>query len=62
KRRILLAYNKTDRPHAGALDAEAVRISAATGEGLPELREAIVARLKALGSRMPLYGPGNATG
>ena len=59
KRRILLAYNKTDRPHAGALDADAIRISAATGAGLPELREAIVARLTALGSRMPFYGSGN---
>jgi len=58
KRRILLAYNKTDRPHAGALDADSIRISAATGAGLLELREAIVARLTALGSRMPFYGSG----
>ncbi len=62
KRRVLLTYNKTDRPHAGALEAGAVRISAATGEGLPELREAIVARLTALGSRMPFYGSGNDAG
>jgi len=57
KRRILLAYNKTDRPLAGALGADGIRISAATGEGLPGLREAIVARLTALGARMPFYGP-----
>jgi GTPase len=57
KRRILLAYNKTDRPHQGALAADGIPISAATGEGLPLLREAIVARLTALGARMPFYGP-----
>jgi len=57
KRRILLAYNKTDRPHLGALAADGIPISAATGEGLPLLREAIVDRLKALGARMPFYGP-----
>jgi GTPase len=57
KRRILLAYNKTDRPHVGALAVDAIPISAATGEGLPLLREAIVARLTALGARMPFYGP-----
>ena len=57
KRRVLLAYNKIDRPHPGALGADGIRISAATGDGLPELREAIVARLTALGARMPFYGP-----
>ena len=57
KRRILLAYNKTDRPATGGLGTDGIRISAATGEGLPELREAIVARLTALGARMPFYGP-----
>ncbi len=57
KRRILLAYNKTDRPQVGTLGADGIRISATTGEGLPELREAIVARLAALGARMPFYGP-----
>jgi len=56
RRRILLAYNKTDRPHPGALAPEGIRISAATGDGVPELREAIVARLTALGARMPFYG------
>ena len=57
KRRILLAYNKTDRPHPDVLAADGIRISAATGDGVPELREAIVARLTALGARMPFYGP-----
>jgi GTP-binding protein HflX len=56
KRRVLLAYNKTDRPSPEALDADGLRISAANGAGLPELREAIVARLSALGARMPTYG------
>ncbi len=56
KRRVLLAYNKTDRPSPGALDADGLRISASTGTGLPELREAIVARLHALGARLPVYG------
>ena len=57
KRRILLAYNKTDQPNPDALTADGIRISAATGDGLPELREAIVTRLTALGARMPFYGP-----
>jgi GTP-binding protein HflX len=57
KRRILLAYNKTDRAHSDVLAADGIRISAATGDGVPELREAIVARLTALGARMPFYGP-----
>jgi 50S ribosomal subunit-associated GTPase HflX len=57
KRRILLAYNKTDRPHPDVLAADGIRISAATGDGIPELREAIVERLTALGARMPFYGP-----
>jgi len=56
KRRVLLAYNKTDRPSPEALDADGLRISAANGAGLPELREAIVARLSALGARLHVYG------
>ncbi|HEY3349966.1 MAG TPA: GTPase HflX [Thermoanaerobaculia bacterium] len=56
KRRVLLAYNKTDRPSPEALDADGLRISAASGAGLPELREAIVARLSALGARLHVYG------
>jgi GTP-binding protein HflX len=56
KRRVLLAYNKTDRPSPGALDADGLRISASSGGGLPELREAIVARLSALGVRLHVYG------
>ena len=56
KRQVLLAYNKTDRPAALALDSAGLRISAVTGAGLPELREAIVERLGALGVKMPVYG------
>ncbi|HVO51931.1 MAG TPA: GTPase HflX [Thermoanaerobaculia bacterium] len=56
KRRVLLAYNKTDQPSPGALDADGLRISAASGAGLGELREAIVARLSALGARLHVYG------
>jgi GTP-binding protein HflX len=56
KRRVLLSYNKTDRPSPGALDSAGLRISAASGAGLPELREAIVARLEALGVRLHVYG------
>lgn len=56
KRRVLLAFNKTDRPSPEALDADGLQISAASGAGLPELREAIVARLSALGARLHRYG------
>ncbi len=59
KRRVLLAWNKCDRPAPGALEAGGLRISAATGEGLAELRDAIVKKLLALGARIPLYGSGN---
>ncbi len=59
KRRVLLAYNTCDRPAPGALEAGGLRISATTGEGLAELREAVVKRLLALGARIPLYGSGN---
>lgn len=58
-RRVLLAYNKTDRPSPGALDDEGLRISAASGEGLRELREEIVKRLLVLGAHLPVYGAGN---
>src|ERR1039457_2201947 len=57
KRGILLAHKKTARPHPDVLAADGIRISAATGDGVPELREAIVERLTALGARMPFYGP-----
>jgi GTPase len=59
QRRVLLAYNKTDRPCPAALGFAGLRISAATGAGLPELREEIVKRLVALGTRLPVYGKGN---
>ena len=51
--RILLVANKTDLPGARLPDAGALPISAATGEGLPELKEAIVARLESLGVTIP---------
>lgn len=52
--RVLLVANKTDRP--GAAPADALRISAATGDGLDRLRAAIVERLTALGVPIPLPG------
>ncbi|HSB35301.1 MAG TPA: GTPase HflX, partial [Thermoanaerobaculia bacterium] len=57
KTRILLACNKTDLPSAPPTTDEGVRISAATGAGLADLRAAVVARLEALGVRIPVYGP-----
>ncbi len=54
--RVLLVANKTDLPGARLPDAEALPISAATGAGLPELRDAIVSRLGALGVAVPVYG------
>ena len=57
KARILLACNKTDLPSAPPTADEGVRISAATGAGLADLRAAVVARLEALGVRIPVYGP-----
>jgi GTP-binding protein HflX len=56
RKRILLVYNKTDRPAPLAFDAAGLRISATTGDGLPAFREAVVARLAALGAKMPVYG------
>jgi GTP-binding protein HflX len=57
RRRVLTAYNKTDLAAAHAGDPGAIRISAAAGTGLVELRAAIVARLELLGVKIPLYGP-----
>jgi GTP-binding protein HflX len=50
----ILAFNKSDRPHAGAPEppAGAVAISAKTGAGLEELRATIVSRLD-LAGEMP---------
>jgi len=56
RRRVLVAYNKTDLAVPLALDPEALRISAGTGAGLAELRAAVVARLEALGVKIPVYG------
>jgi len=56
RRRVLVAYNKTDLPVPQTLEADAVRISAGTGAGLGELRAAVVARLEALGVKIPFYG------
>jgi GTP-binding protein HflX len=46
---VVLAFNKADArdPHAGPLPPGAIAISARTGEGLEELRAAIVAQLDA---------------
>jgi len=60
KEKVLLAYNKMDLAPGLVAAGEDVRISAATGDGLSELRAAVVARLEALGVRMPLYGAGPA--
>lgn len=54
--RVLLAFNKTDRPVPRALENGALRISAETGAGLEALRLAIVERLSALGVAVPFYG------
>ncbi len=60
KEKVLLAYNKMDVAPLPGPAGEDVRISAATGDGLAELRAAVVSRLEALGVRMPLYGAGPA--
>ena len=60
KERILLVYNKVDRPHPAALDPDGVLVSAVTGAGLDRLREAVIARLEALGVPVPYYGRGTA--
>lgn len=60
KERILLVYNKVDRPHPAALDPDGVLVSAVTGAGLDRLREAVIARLEALGVAVPFYGRGTA--
>jgi GTP-binding protein HflX len=62
KEKVLLAYNKLDLAPGVVSVGEDVRISAATGDGLPALRAAVVARLEALGVRMPVYGAGSAGG
>jgi GTP-binding protein HflX len=53
--RVLVAYNKTDRPGAIAPAGE-IAISAVSGAGLPDLRQSIVARLLALGVPVPALG------
>ena len=53
--RVLLAYNKTDRAGA-SVPAGEIAISAVTGEGLPDLRQSVVARLLALGVPVPVLG------
>lgn len=55
--KILLAANKSDLPGACLDDPEAIPISAASGEGLGALREAVVARLRKLGVAVPVHGP-----
>ena len=62
KEKVLLAYNKMDLAPVLVPAGEDLRISAATGDGLPELRAAVVARLDALGVRVPVYGAGPSGG
>jgi GTP-binding protein HflX len=54
--RVLVVYNKTDRPSASPMDPSVPRISALNGEGLAQLRHAIVERLTAQGVEIPFYG------
>ncbi|HEX7581107.1 MAG TPA: GTPase, partial [Thermoanaerobaculia bacterium] len=58
--RILLVYNKVDRPHSAALDRDGIPVSAVTGDGLDRLREAVIVRLETLGVPVPFYGRGMA--
>ncbi len=58
--RILLVYNKVDRPHPAALDPDGIPVSAVTGDGLDRLREAVIVRLEELGVPVPFYGRGTA--
>lgn len=55
-KRVLLVYNKVDRPTPLVLDTGALRISATTGDGLEALRAAVIAQLEALGVTVDLYG------
>jgi len=56
KRRVLLAYNKTDRPSPEALDADGLRISAASGRACPSCARRSSRALSALGARLHIYG------
>jgi GTP-binding protein HflX len=56
RKRVLLAYNKTDLPAAPPPDPDALRISALSGAGLADLRAAVVALLEALDGKIPGYG------
>jgi hypothetical protein len=54
---LVLAFTKVDRGAGGAaIDDTSLRISALSGDGLAELRTAIVERLGALGVTIPRYG------
>ena len=59
--RVLLVYNKADRPEAAHAGLGELRISAATGEGLDALRAAVVSRLEAAGVPVPLPAAGPRT-
>ncbi len=59
--RVLLVYNKADRPEAAHAGTGELRISAATGEGLETLRAAVVSRLEAAGIPVPLPATGPRT-
>lgn len=53
--RVLLAYNKADRPGV-VVPAGELAVSAVTGDGLHDLRQSIVARLLSLGVPVPILG------
>ena len=54
--RALVAANKSDLPRAGATPAEAILVSALTGDGIPQLRQAILDRVAPSGALAPETG------
>ena len=61
KPRIAVA-NKCDRPNAAALIEGAIKVAAATGEGLPELRAKLEALLQRQGVAVDLELPYGVVG
>ena len=58
----LAVANKCDRPNAAALIEGAIKVAAATGEGLPELRAELEAHLQRLGVAVDLELPYGVVG
>jgi len=54
--RALVAANKCDLPRAGATPAEAILVSALTGDGIPQLRQAILDAVAPSGALAPETG------